>query len=115
MIMTDHNLNYLEKRWLNGLPGERALENFAQWDNEKLAQTLRHHRETGDIIPVDETWLRDEFDDLLMFYSIVEIGAMIGFVSELPVSFREKHLPVLNHYAVRRYHEWNYPQDLPRR
>jgi Bacterial RNA polymerase, alpha chain C terminal domain len=111
----DLNLRYLEKQWLTRLPAERAFRRMRGTSDKTLATWLRRHDETEEGISDRETWIRDEFDFLLGFYSIVEIAMMIGFVSELPDAFYKKHLRVLNHPALRRYYEWNYPLDLPRR
>ncbi len=114
-MTADLNLRYLEKQWLSGQPAERALRRMLGPSDKTLAVLLRHHDETDEGISDRETWIRDDFDFLLGFYSIIEIAMMIGFVSELPDAFTKKHLRVLNHPAVRRYYEWNYPLDLPRR
>lgn len=111
--MKNPNLYYLEKEWLKGHDAEKALNNFSKWNKQQLASVLRHHKEAA--ISDEETWRRDEFDYLLTFYSIVEIAIMIGFVQELPESFREKHLAVLGDEAVRRYYEKHYRLLLPDR
>src|ERR1043166_3959743 len=112
-MMSDLNLRYLEKQWLSRQPAERALKRMRRSSDKKLAVLLRHHDEEG--ISDRETWIRDDFDFLLGFYSIIEIAMMIGFVRKLPDTFTKKQLRVLNHPALRRYYEWNYPLDLPRR
>jgi hypothetical protein len=114
-MTNDLNLRYLEKEWLSGQPAERALRRMRGLSDKRLAVLLRHHDETEEGINDRDTWIRDDFDFLLGFYSIIEIAVMVGFVRKLPDAFSKKHLPVLNHPALRRYYEWNYPLDLPRR
>jgi hypothetical protein len=111
----DPNLRYLERHWLLGQPAERGLRYIRKASDKTLSVLLRHHDDTDEGISDRETWLRDDVDFLLGFYSIIEIALMIKFVGELPNAFSENHLRVLNHPAVRRYYEWNYPLDLPRR
>lgn len=113
--MNDLNLRYLEKRWLSLPQVVAALRTFSKVPAAKLHHILRHHDETDEGISDAETWIRDEFDFLLSFYGIVEVGLMIGFVKEVPPAFSKKHLPILCHRAVRQYYDWNYPLDLPRR
>jgi predicted RNA-binding protein with RPS1 domain len=107
------NLAYLEKQWLEATSAREALSNFHKWSAGKRKWVLRHHDE-GDISD-EETWLRDDFDYLLGFYSLVEIAVTIGFVDELPRAFGKKHLPVLSDFALCLYYEVNYPLNLPRR
>lgn len=113
MNNSERNLNYLEKQWLTGQAAERALRHFRKLPPGKRRWMLRHHDEK--VIAANETWIRDDFDYLLGFHAIVEIALTIGFVDGLPAAFRKQHLPVLMDAAVRRFYEWNYPLDLPRR
>src|SRR5439155_24201279 len=115
VMIDDLNLRYLEKQWLAGQPAERALRCMRKSSDKTLSILLRHHDETEEGVSDRETWIRDDSDFLLGFYSIIEIAMMIGFVLELPDRFKMKHIRVLNHPAVRRYYEWNYPLDPPRR
>jgi hypothetical protein len=114
--MRDRNLEYLCDEYLFGTSAGVAYRNFQRWDDDRLGVVLRHHNQTDkEGLSDEETWRRDEFDYLLGFYGIVEIAAMIGFVGKMPAEFRDAHLPILRHPAVRRYYEWNYPLELPRR
>src|SRR5438552_2461905 len=110
--MSLQNLTYLSKHWLGWTAETEAASNIRKWTAGERKWVLRHHDEEN--ITDEETWLRDYFDNLLGFYSIVEIAVTIGFVSDLPMSFRKRHLPVLCDAAVRRYYELNYQLDLPR-
>ena len=113
--MKDLNLAYLEKRCFSKTTAPKALRIFSNASDEDLFTLLRFHEETKDGISDDETWERDYFDMLISFYGTVEIAAMIGFVRDFSPEFNEQHLAVLCHPAVRRYCEWHYPMDLPRR
>ncbi len=107
------NLLYLEREWLHGFPAEAGLQKFAHLTKADRQRVLRHHSEAA--VRDRETWLRDEIDYLLGYYGIIEIAMMIGFVDELPTEFQEQHLPILADAAMRRYYEWNYPVEMPRR
>jgi predicted RNA-binding protein with RPS1 domain len=111
--MSDQNLSYLQVEYFKNTAAAKAYSNFQKWTDDRLCKVLRHHDEKD--ISEMETWQRDEFDYLLGFYGIVEIAAMIDFVDEIPLTFRDQHLSILQHPAVRRYYEWNYPLQLPGR
>ena len=112
--MTSPNLRYLEKQWLDASGAASAFKHQQSRSADELKTLLRHHDERAVFEP--ETKYRDAFDRLMMFYSLLEIGIMIGFVAEeLPTTFKNKHLRMLADPAVRHYYEWNYPLDLPRR
>ncbi|HXJ59251.1 MAG TPA: hypothetical protein VNU68_21545 [Verrucomicrobiae bacterium] len=113
--MHDRNFRYLEKQWFVATAAETAFNNFSKWRKLKLSRVLQHHGELGEEPSDWETLRRADFDCLLTFYGIVEIGIMTGFIEEMPPSFRKEHLPLLCDGIVRRYYEWHYPQDLPRR
>jgi hypothetical protein len=108
------NFAYLENHWLKNTGAQRAFGYRRNRSEDELRWLLRHHDEESVYEP--DTDYRDDFDRLLMFYNLVEIGLMIGFVtSDLPDNVRRKHLSMLADPAVRNYYEWNYPLDLPRR
>jgi hypothetical protein len=107
------NLMLLQKTWLLNRPAERGLRRVERWTGKRLAHLLRHHDEKS--ISNSETWLRDDVDYLLGFYAILEIALMIRFVEDVSVTFQKRHAQALSNPALRRYYEWNYPLDLPRR
>src|ERR1022692_2298241 len=111
--MSAQHLTYMEKNWLAATSAVEAVRYFRESTPGERQWMLRHHEEGK--IKNKETWVRDHFDYLLGFYSVVEIAVTIGFVTELPPAFLKKHLPILTDAAVRRYYEVNYPLDLPRR
>src|SRR5437879_3312197 len=80
------------------------------WD---LAELLRNHRDEP-IEDDDEISMRDAFDDLLAFYSCVEIAALAGLVPEpLPRPFRHDVANTLCNRHVRSYYRTHYPLLLP--
>jgi hypothetical protein len=78
-----------------------------------LENLLRYHGD-DEVEDEDEVAMRDAFDDLLAYYSCVEVGAIIGFVpSPLPGEFRATAAGVLCNPYVRKYYRKNYPLLLP--
>src|SRR5450755_61386 len=81
-----------------------------EWD---LAELLRNH-EDEPIEDDDEISMRDAFDDLLAFYSCVEIAALAGLVPEpLPRAFCLDAEKSLCNRHVRSYYRRYYPLLLP--
>lgn len=77
-----------------------------------LARLLRHHDD--DPISDKETWERDNFDYLLGFFSMVEVGCLAGFLSPtLPSKHAAIARRILKDKDVRRYYEEHYPVLLP--
>jgi hypothetical protein len=77
----------------------------------RLRVLLRHHDEKE--ISDDETWLRDQYDYLLSFYSLVEVACAMGLMPVLPRQFVKEAVTFLSDRWVRRYYEENYPLLLP--
>jgi hypothetical protein len=78
-----------------------------------LAWLLRHHDEEQ--ITDDETWQRDEFDDLLAYYGILEIASLVGYIDEsLPQHLRKRIELNLSDASVRKYYTKHYPLRLPK-
>jgi hypothetical protein len=77
-----------------------------------LYNLLRHHDEES--ISDGDTWLRDDFDYLIAFFSMVEVARLARFVPpRLPPAHMRLTRYVLAHDAVRIYYEDNYPLFLP--
>jgi hypothetical protein len=77
-----------------------------------LSTLLRHHEER--VITVEETWLRDDFDYLLAFYSVLEIAALIEFIkvnSASDVFETVEH--ILNYKPIKKYYRKYYRLALP--
>lgn len=79
---------------------------------QKLKWLLRHHDERR--IRNRETWERDEIDELLHFYSVMEVAALLELIpSPLPTDLRRMALRHLSQPAVNKYYVMNYPLVLP--
>jgi hypothetical protein len=107
------NFEDLKREFYIHRTAPKATELVRTQKKSDLAWLLRHHREGG--ITVDESWKRDYFDYLLAYFSILEIALLLGFIDQVPPADRERALKELNHPAVKRYYEENYPLELPTR
>jgi hypothetical protein len=73
---------------------------------------LRHHDEER--VSDADTWKRDEFDELLHFYSVMEIASLLDLIPRtLPEELQKMASRHLRHPAVNRYFVSNYPLVLP--
>lgn len=82
-------------------------------NQRRLDWLLRDHT-AKKVTNLAEVHLRDLFDDLFSFYSLVEIGAQISAVPEpLPHTFQTIALRVLTNSACRAYYIGRYPLQLP--
>jgi hypothetical protein len=77
-----------------------------------LAALLRDHRERM-IEARGEIDLRDAFDELLAYYSLIEIAMRAGVVSRLPEPLTKEVRSLLQHSSVRPFYESYYPLVLP--
>jgi len=110
------NFAQLQDDFFRKAPGARkAAANFgrrSRRNDKSLFRLLRHHSQAG--IRDDETWERDGFDNLLSFYSLVELGCLAGYLGdEFPVEFVDNAYGQLGHPALREYYESNYSLVLP--
>ena len=81
--------------------------------SRRLDWLLRDHTEK-EVSDLAEIHLRDLFDDLFGFYSLVEIGAQIATVPDpLPRAFQTTALRILTNPACRAYFAERYPLPLP--
>ena len=79
---------------------------------EALSHLLRYHEEER--IGDRETWKRDEVDELLHFYSVMEIAALLRLIPiPVPTALRDMALIHLRNPAVNKYFLTNYPLVLP--
>jgi hypothetical protein len=76
-----------------------------------LRDLLRHHEEKA--ITDEETWLRDEVDYLLSFYSILEIAALLGLIEVTKSDFFRNIQRILAHPDIVKYYSVNYKLLLP--
>jgi hypothetical protein len=73
---------------------------------------LRYHEEKT--VSDAETWARDGFDELLHYYSILEIASLLDLIPRtLPQELQEMASRHLRHPAVNKYFVSNYPLVLP--
>ena len=78
-----------------------------------LGRLLRHHSSAG-VYDIAELHIRDSFDSLLSYYSLIEIGCQIEyFPDKLTARFVAEASAVLNDPAVRLFYESYYPLLLP--
>src|SRR5258708_15233149 len=112
------NLRELERRYLYASDAKEAvalLDGSTSPDNDtKIRELLRHHSQKP-ITSKKELRLRQAFDELLGFYSLVEVGCLAGFLEAvLPDYFATRAREHLSSAAVQKYYEQNYPLLLPR-
>lgn len=113
MNLQEQNFEDLKREFYTNRTGPKASRLVRELKKSELSWLLRHHREER--IKNKETWQRDYFDYLLAYYSILEIALLIGFVSQIPLEDQNQALEHLNHAAIRKYYEENYPLELPGR
>jgi hypothetical protein len=81
---------------------------------DELAHLLRFHGDDP-VVDASDIYLRDCVDQLLSFYSLLEIALLISFVPEVDagVDFWRRIRRNLSMDAVREYYESKYPLLLP--
>lgn len=108
----EYNLRDLTARWRDDSGAREAMRLVDKLDGRELEHLLRDHRREE--IDDAETYQRDAFDNLLSFYGLIEVAALIGFIPEpLPAEFRTEGLQYLRNRAVERYYQDYYPLTLP--
>jgi predicted RNA-binding protein with RPS1 domain len=92
----------------------RRIDNTNTLKKQKSLSFLLRHHDEQEKIKNGETWDRDEVDQLLHFYSIMEIAALLGLIPDpLPDDLRSMALRHLRQPAVNKYFVTNYPLVLP--
>jgi predicted RNA-binding protein with RPS1 domain len=114
--LLQNNYLRLKRQYFDEDTGRRAakrIDNANTPQKQKnLTFLLRHHDEQE--ISRPETWDRDEVDQLIHFYSIMEIAALLGLIPDpLPEDLRSMALRHLRQPAVNKYFVTNYPLLLP--
>lgn len=109
------NLRYLQRHYLVARNGSKAAVRIDRAVTPKsakaLAWLLRHHDEED--IEDEETWKRDEVDNLLEYYSLLEVASLLQVIpNPLPADVRKAAARHLNHPAIQRYLR-HYPLLLP--
>src|ERR1043165_7747815 len=92
--------------------GKRILNQGISKKNIDLPQLFRHH--TQGKIRGAEALQRSSVDELLSFYSIIEIAALIGYIRLFPIGpqLTEVYQHLSNPSLLRYYREY-YPLNLP--
>ena len=108
--MAERNRRHLEWQYLQSTGAAKALELMrSQPSDYELGHLLRDHRDEP-IEAMAEVRRRDEFDDLLTYYALLELASATRFApSTLPDEVREEALQVLRHPAVASYYQDYYP------
>ena len=115
MIDEPAALNFLDlnTRYCEKTAAGRALT-YAASNSQMLPHLLRSQIEAP-ILEESEMKLRRAFDELLDFYSVMEIAALADFIPRtIPSDFVAAHLRLLSNPSVRHYCERGYPQLLPK-
>jgi tetratricopeptide (TPR) repeat protein len=111
------NLDHLQRQYFYGTTAVIAAQMMEggkqQAVQSGLAQLLGSHKEP--VAKEGEIHLRNALDELLGFYSLVEIACLIRFVPHpLPEEFGQKALAFLGDRDIRHYYEEDYPLLLTR-
>ncbi|MEM7247373.1 MAG: hypothetical protein AAF533_18680 [Acidobacteriota bacterium] len=117
MNLAEINLGDLESRCFKPTLAPKAVDWFRAHETDRpvVSRTLRDHRPHGQTVSDrDEIHLRDAMDELLGWYSVVEIGCLIGFFpNPLPEPLATDARTLLSHDDVRPFYERHYPLVLP--
>lgn len=94
--------------------GKATLDKyFKTKDDEGLEKILRYHHPIG--ITNEETWIRDEIDYLLEYFSILGLATIVGYVSIGEISKLNQEIEkYLGNKFVKLYYGTHYPLIFPR-
>jgi len=109
------NLENLRNEYFIDKAPQRAIAILKKMANKpkELKWLLRDHRK-DDVDDLQEISRRDKVDELLSYYSLLEVGAIAGFVPPQPAREDSETAEwVLNNKHVRRFYEEFYPLRLP--
>lgn len=92
--------------------GKKILDDFLDAnDSEGLSKLLRYYSER---IPNKETWLRDDVDYFLEYFSLIALADITGYFAEpIPDVFKVEVAYYLGNVSVKRYYSEYYPIHLP--
>lgn len=108
------NLANLRNEYFIDKAPQRAIAILKKGDKERKLKTLLRDHRKDDVDDQQEISKRDDVDELLSYYSILEIGAIAGFVPPQPTREDSEDAEwVLNNKHVRRFYEEFYPLRLP--
>jgi len=111
------NLNVLTQQYRKkgaALRGFRTIKTLIRNDDEiSLSILLRDHKESS-IDSIEEVHERNNFDFLIDYYNILEIGLIAGYLpNPLPTKIENDIKFVLDNKLVNRYFTEFYPLHLP--
>ena len=93
------------------MSGKRIIDRYLR-QNRNLSHLLRHHNELG--IDNDETWLRDDVDYFLEYFSILSLGHITGYLTLNDLNEnRDEIYYYLSLIPVKNYYYRHYPLELP--
>lgn len=117
MNILRQNLYQLEGQFFCATGARSALDHLeqARRGHLDLDTLLRNHVDDGKGITDElEVTQRDEFDDLLHYFAVLEIACLLGVVPRnLPQEIVSRARAVLKNRAVRRYYRTHYKLLLP--
>lgn len=108
------NFRLLEREFGQALAVRRARGYFRRFSDRKLAWLLRQHDKRT--ITDNETYQRDDIDQLLDYLSMIEIGFVAGVFRQNDVfssKFVKQTRELLTGQPLRQYYEDHYTLPLP--
>jgi len=92
--------------------GKSIVDRYAKKKKKALPNLLRHYSEGR--ITDEETWLRDDIDYFLEYFSILSLGHITGYLS---LEDLKEYKDEISHYLslppVHKYYYDHYPLELP--
>ncbi len=114
--INDLNFSFLESTYGSTLQvrrGRNLLNRGLHKQGVDLSDLLRHHNVRP--VFVEEVEHRNAVDEVISYYSVLEIAALIGYIHLDPQNKNMKEAARnLLHPAVRRYYAESYPLTLPK-
>lgn len=101
---------YLESN-KHALAGKKTLDQLS-FRKQELKRLLRHHNE--ELISDRETWLRDDIDYFLEYFSILSLAHISGYISLNDLDeYKGEILLYLEISPLKKYFYRHYPLELP--
>lgn len=113
--LAEINRRDLHRDFCEGTGAQSAWKQLLKGKDESaLRHWLRHHADEGVDDP-KEIDFRENVDDLLEFFGLLEIGLHIGYLDESTApAYWPEVVDVLNRPSVKTYYEMHYPLELPK-
>jgi len=113
---SDLNISTLSGEYREKGPALQAYKRLSRFiekeNNQHLKTLLRHHNEGT--VYADELYQRFEVDDLLEYYSLLQVAIFAGYISpQLHADLKTEIICLLDNPSVKKYYEVNYPCFLP--